>query len=106
MAYQKDLPRQALTWYRKAVRRADASAAKNIGTIYRDEGRYALALRWFQKSAAMGNDDAWLELGKLWAGVLDDRKRAARALLRVVASRKVSQASQEEAQQSLAALRG
>ena len=66
-------------WYRRAVRQGQAAAANNIGTIYRDEGRLRLAIRWFAKAADLGDGDALLEMAKLYAGPLDEGPNARRA---------------------------
>ena len=58
----RDFP-QAIFWAKKAVAQGDASAAFNIGTIYRDLGRPALAFRWYERAASMGDTDAHLQIG-------------------------------------------
>lgn len=84
-------------WYRRAARRGDAAAASNAGCIYRDEGRIKLALRWFEKAVALDLDDAMLEIAKLCLGPLGDAKRAKRLLAKVLSSKEVAVATQEEA---------
>jgi TPR repeat protein len=88
---------KALYWYKRAARRGDAAAASNIGCIYRDEHRIKLALRWFEKAVALGLDDAMLEIAKLCLGPLGDAKRARRMLARVLTSKEVAEATQEQA---------
>ncbi len=92
---------KALHWYRKAARRGDPAAANNIGTVFRDEGRPRLALRWFEKAIALGNEDALLELAKLYAGPLEDSRMATRLLKKVLSSKRVTVFSQEQAQRLL-----
>lgn len=96
---------KALHWYRKAARRGDPAAANNIGTLFRDEGKPRLALRWFEKAVALGNEDALLELAKLYAGPLEDSRRATRLLKKVLSSKRVAVVSQEQARQLLEGLR-
>jgi TPR repeat protein len=87
----------ALEWYRKAVQRGEAAAANNIGTLYRDEGRLRLAVRWFEKAAAMGDGDALLEMAKLYAGPLEEAAKARKLLTRVRTSKRAAADSREEA---------
>ncbi|HYH98609.1 MAG TPA: hypothetical protein VD972_21835, partial [Hyalangium sp.] len=94
----------ALQWYRKAVRGGEAAAANNIGTIYRDEGRLRLAVRWFEKAAAMGDGDAVLEVAKLYAGPLEEPAKARKLLSRVRTSKRATADSQEEAARLLGTL--
>ncbi|KFE60878.1 tetratricopeptide repeat protein [Hyalangium minutum] len=91
----------ALAWYRKAVRGGEAAAANNIGTVYRDEGRLRLAVRWFEKSAAMGDKDALLEVARLYAGPLEEPVQARKVLARVRDSKRASAGSRKEAAQLL-----
>jgi len=55
----------ALYWYRRAYRRGDELAASNIGTVFRDEKKWARALVWFERAVKMGNADANLEIAKI-----------------------------------------
>ncbi|WP_224246712.1 tetratricopeptide repeat protein [Hyalangium gracile] len=95
---------QAMAWYRKAARQGEAAAANNIGTIYRDEGRLGLAMRWFGKAAAMGDDDALLEMARLYAGPLEEPAKARRLLSRVASSKRATIDSREQAEQLLRTL--
>jgi len=52
---------RALYWYRRAFVQGSASAANNVGTIYRDRGRRRLALHWFRRAVELGDEDASLE---------------------------------------------
>jgi TPR repeat protein len=88
---------KALYWYKRAARRGYAAAASNIGCIYRDQRRARLALRWFEKAVALGDDDAMLEVAKLCLGTLRDTKRAKRLLAKVLSSKRVTLDTQEEA---------
>ena len=58
----------AMFWYKKAYRngRGSASAAANIGTIYRDERNEPQAIAWFRRAIQHGDIDANLELAKLY----------------------------------------
>jgi TPR repeat protein len=94
----------AMHWYRKAVQQGSAAAANNIGTIYRDEGRLRLALRWFGHAVTMGEDDALLELARLHLGPLADPATARKLLSRVLKSKQVTLDSQEQAERLLRTL--
>ncbi len=96
---------QAMYWYRKAARRGDAAAATNIGTVYRDEKRPRLALRWFEKAVALGDEGAMLHMARLYAGPLESPMKARRLLRKVLASKNVTEDSQEQAAQILEQLR-
>ncbi len=58
----KDLP-GAIYWLKLAIAQGDSTAAFNLATIYRDMGKPKLAFRWYQKSGAMGDNDANLQIG-------------------------------------------
>lgn len=88
---------KALYWYKRAAGRGYAAAASNVGCIYRDERRAKLALRWFEKAVALGDDDAMLEVAKLCLRVMGDAQRARRLLAKILSSKKVAIATQEEA---------
>jgi TPR repeat protein len=57
--------RKALRWYRAALEASPGSAAHNIGTVYRDQGKLIAAARWIQKSIAYGNSGSHLDYGQL-----------------------------------------
>lgn len=95
---------QALAWYRKAVRQGEALAAANIGTLYRDEGRLRLAVRWFQKAAAMGEEESLLEVARLYVGPLEELAKARKLLTGVLASKRAAASNREEARRLLGLL--
>ena len=96
----------ALYWYKRAYRRGDASAASNIGTIWRDEDKLQRALYWFQRAVALGDDDANLEIARIYLCKEDDRRKAIPYLQRVCRSQMVTESSKEEAQRLLKEVRG
>jgi TPR repeat protein len=97
----------ALYWYRLAYRRGDASAAANIGTIYRDEQQLKRAVSWFQKAVKLGDDGSYLEIAKYYFRRGQDRGKAIRYLGKVATSQRVAQSEVEEARRLLnAAKRG
>ena len=57
-----DLP-SAIYWSKLAIAQGDSTAAFNLATIYRDMGKPRLAFRWYQKSGALGDNDANLQIG-------------------------------------------
>ncbi len=65
IAVKKNIPK-AFYWYRRALKQGEGCAARNIGTIYRDQNRINLALRWFNRAAELRDDDAFLEIGKIY----------------------------------------
>lgn len=98
---------KAIAWGRRAVAQGDASAAYNLGTIYRDLGKPKQAFAWYQRAATMGDNDALLQIGLCllfgW-GVQLDAVAARSAWERVIAGDPVAscQRSREDAQYWLA----
>ena len=52
----------ALRWYKRAYRAGSASAATNIGILWRNEKKPTRALGWFRKAVRLGDDEANLEI--------------------------------------------
>ncbi len=92
---------KAMYWYRRAYRNGCASAANNIGTIFRDEDEPETALAWFERAIRMGDDDAHLEIAKLYLGPLGDMRKAVVQLRRTIAGVVVCEASRDEARMML-----
>ncbi len=92
---------KALYWYRRAYRRKDASAATNIGTIFRDRGDTDRAIRWFRRAVALGDEGSLLNIAKLYLRAGKQRARTLTYLERVVRSSSATQAESEEAQKLL-----
>jgi TPR repeat protein len=88
--------RKALYWYGRAYRNGYATAATNIGTIWRDSNQPRRALAWFMRAVRMGDDDANLEIAKYHLRGRNPKK-AIPFLERVRRSKKVSECSLEEA---------
>ena len=53
----------AIYWAKKAINHGNASAAFNLGTIYRDLKKPTMAFRWYSQAVSMGDNDALLQLG-------------------------------------------
>ena len=53
----------AIHWAKKAIAQGNWSAAFNLGTIYRDLARPKMAFRWYQRAGAMGDTDAFMQIG-------------------------------------------
>ena len=92
---------RAMYWYRRAYRNGYASAANNIGTIFRDEGQPKAALAWFERAIRMGDDDPNLEIAKLCLGPLGEGRKAILHLRRAIAGVNVCEASRDEARKLL-----
>ena len=86
----------ALYWYKRAYRRGDASAANNIGTIWRDAQKPRRALSWFRRAVKLG-DDSNLEIAKHYLRQERAPRKAIPYLKRVCHSDRVTEASAEEA---------
>jgi TPR repeat protein len=53
----------AIYWAKKAQEQGDATAAYNIGTIYRDLNNPVMAFHYYQQATTMGDNDAILQVG-------------------------------------------
>ncbi len=97
----------ALYWYRRAYQRGERCAANNMGIVFRDEKKYAQALRWFERAVDLGDGDANLEIAKIYIS-RTDIPTAVRYLNQTLRTRKhdVTEASKEEAQELLSQLKG
>ncbi len=96
---QQDLA-AALYWYKKAYRSGDASAANNIGTIWRDKRNPKRALTWFRRAVRLGDHAANLEIAKHFLRT-DEPRKATVYLKKVSESDQVSESDIQEAKQLL-----
>ncbi len=87
----------ALYWYKRAYRRGVASAASNIGVVWRNEKNHERAVRWFKKAVRLGDDEANLDIAKYYLGQERNQVKAIRHLEKVLRSNRVSEAGMEEA---------
>ena len=87
----------AMYWYKRAFRRGAASAAHNIGVMWRNEENYGRALYWFKQAVRLGDDEANLEIAKHYLQVEQNVVKAILHLERVCASNGVTEAGLEEA---------
>jgi TPR repeat protein len=88
--------KRALHWYRLAYGKGSASAANNIGTIFRDDGRLNEAIKWFERAIQRGSEDSHLEIAKIL--LLQHDSMSAVGRLRVVTrSDKVAVQTREQA---------
>jgi TPR repeat protein len=91
---------KALHWYHKAYCQGDAGAANNIATVHRESGELGKMVWWFRRAAALGDDDAFFELGRCYEkglGVAKNVAKARRLYGRVLASRNVVDNTREQA---------
>jgi len=99
---------EAMRWYRRAWRQRCDTAANNIAILYRERGDHRAMFRWFQRSAAAGNGDAYLEIAKCYlsgVGVRRSHALAVRSVAAVLTHEYVTEASVEEAEAMMADLR-
>jgi uncharacterized protein len=93
---------KALFWYRKAARRGDVSAYKNLALMYQGAGNINRAKFWFAKALARRDGDAALELAKLWLrGPRPNVDRASKYLKIAARSKYILSDSKEEARKLL-----
>ena len=95
-------PEAALYWYRRAYRRGYASAANNIGVVWRNEKQPQRALAWFKRAVKLGDDEANLEIGKHYLENENEPQKALEHFQRVIPSELVSEAGMETATTLLA----
>lgn len=87
----------ALYWYKRAYRRGMASAAHNIGIVWRNDKNPKRALEWFQRAVRLGDDESNLEIAKHYLRNENDPVKAIRHLEKLSRSSWVSEAGAEEA---------
>lgn len=87
----------ALYWYRLASQSGDDSAANNIGCIFRDRGKIAQALRWFERAVTLGDADANLNVAKIYLRSERGMAKAAPYLRKTLRSNWATEESKEEA---------
>lgn len=79
----------AIYWAKKAIDQGDASAAHNLGTIYRDQKKPVMAFRCYQRAVSMGDKDSLLQVGLCYLfgfGAKQDFAEALRCLEQIIAS--------------------
>jgi uncharacterized protein len=87
---------EAIYWYKRAYRRGHASAANNIGVMWRNEKKHNRALLWFKKAVSLGDPEANLEIAKHYLNIEHNPKRAIHHLRKVCLSNWVTEAGMEE----------
>jgi uncharacterized protein len=97
--------KEAIRWYRRAIRGGSSTAATNLATIHRDAGNFRLAFQWWKRSEQMCDGDAAVDVGYCYQYGIGARRNAANAkrmFRRAIASRNISQYGCEEAMYHLA----
>lgn len=87
----------ALRWYKRAYRAGSASAASNIGVLWRNEKKPTRALGWFRKAVRLGDDEANLEIALHYLHNERNPAKAIPHLESVCKSNCVTQAGAEKA---------
>lgn len=89
---------EALFWYRRAHRECnDAVAANNIGCILRDRRDVPKALWWLHRAVKLGDDEAHLNIAKIYLG-RRNRRSAMRHLSLLLQAKDVTPGAREEAE--------
>ena len=100
---------RAMQLYRRAWRlHRDGCAANNIAILYRERGDRRAMFRWFQRCAATGDGDAYVELAKCYRdglGVRRSPELVARWLGAALAEVHISEAARDEAEAMMGAIR-
>jgi uncharacterized protein len=71
---------RAMSCWREAWRRGDATAAHNIAILYRERGDRRGSFRWFQRAAELGGADAQIELAKCYLNGVGVRRSVSSAI--------------------------
>ena len=95
----------ALRWYKRAYRGGSASAASNIGVMWRNQKKLKRALDWFRKAVRLGDDDANLEIARHFLRNGRNVPKAISHLEIVYKSNRVTQASADKASRMLKEIR-
>jgi len=97
---EKNVP-EALLWLRRAFRAGNTgTAANNIAITYRENGNFKLAVRWFRRCVASGDDGALIDLGihYYWGkGVRKNSKSAVRCFRKATKGKNISEAERDNA---------
>ena len=91
---------EALCWFKRALRQNNPCARNNIACVYRDQGNNRRAMFWYERAAACGDGDAWVEVGRGYykgVGVRSDPSYAVRCFRKAIASRNITIAGREDA---------
>jgi TPR repeat protein len=91
----------ALYWYKRAYKRGDSGAARNIGVIWRNAGNHQRSLYWFSRAVKMGNEESNIDIGKHFLRNEKNPRKAIVYLNRVRRTGWVSEAAVEEASRRL-----
>jgi TPR repeat protein len=91
----------ALYWYRLAYRAGSALAANNLGVIWRERGEVKRALMWFLRALELGDEDANLEIAKLYLDMKSHPEKAVLYLRNACKAKFITEGSKEEARNLL-----
>lgn len=96
----KEDRREALMWLKKAARTGNGCATNNTAIVYREDGDLRRAVYWFKKLAALGDDDALIQLGihYYWGcGIRADHSASVRYLRKATKGKNLSDADRDDA---------
>jgi len=95
--------KRAVYWYKRAYKRGSSIGASNLGMHYRKQGDVDEAYRWFELAAESGDNEAHLELAKIWLHDRDNKAKAIKHLKAVFQGnpRDVSELGRDEARTML-----
>jgi TPR repeat protein len=83
--------------YKRAYRAGSASAASNIGVLWRNEAKLKRAVDWLRKEVHLGADEANLEIAQHYLHNEGNPTKAVPHLENVCKSNRVTQAGAEKA---------
>jgi len=105
--YVKKDKKRAMYWYSRAYRQGEVGAANNIAILHRENRDLNKMIWWFRRAIALGDHDAWWDIGKCYetgAGLPKSPRKAALCYRRILASEHVTEFTWERAKRRLAKL--
>lgn len=90
-----------LYWYLRAARHGDSGGANNAGCTLRDQNTLDAALRRFRKAVKPGDEDANLNLAKIYLHRKRDRRTALRYLKATCKAKNAFESSKEQAREMI-----
>lgn len=90
--------KEEISWYERAWKKGELSAANNLAIVYKDKKHYSEAEYCFKKAIRSGDGDANLELAKMLIAIGRKNKEIHSYFTATIESNYVTEASIEEAQ--------
>ncbi len=94
---------RAIYWYKQAYKQGSSTGASNLARHYRKRGETDEAYQWFELAVESGDNEAHLDLAKIWLHDRENRTKAIKHLKAVFKGnpRDVSELGRDEARTML-----